>query len=381
MSGRGRVCFYSERSYPVLARVGEFAGGGEVLTVEMARRLVRLGFDVSLVSCDFGQEDGVVIDGVRVHRTFALDAGVRVLRFFQNRLPLSVSALARADAEVYYVIGAGMAAGLAHDVARARRAGFVLHAMSDYDVEPALQRHNLRDRWWYRRALHDADQVLAQTEYQRGAFREHHGVESAVLPNAIPLPGRPVDAGQDGHIMWLGTYKRIKRPSWFLRLAREYPGRRFVMAGGIPPPPLTRFHWDAAQVAARSCPNLAVHGFRSPEELDALLRGSSLIVHTSPREGFSNVMLEAWALGLPTVSAVDPDGLVSTLGFGTVATDYDSLVDAVGRLMTDPEGRRAAGRRAREFVRTRHAPQVVVAQAAEHLDRVVAEVRHRRGGA
>jgi glycosyltransferase involved in cell wall biosynthesis len=358
---------------------GEFAGGGEVLAVLYARGLVERGYDVHLVTADFGQPERVVIDGITVHRTFDLKRGIPILRFFHPRLTLAIRALMRADAEVYYVIGAGMAAGLVHDVARARRAGFILHAMSDYDVRKDLSRYRLRDRLWYRWALRDTDRLFAQSEYQRDAFRENHQVESLVLPNVITVPDGVVDAGQDGHVMWLGTYKAIKRPEWFIKLARALPHRRFLMTGVVPPPPLTREHWDTAVEAARTCPNLEVRGFQPAEELGRLMRGASLIVHNSPLEGFSNVMLEAWALGLPTVSSVNPDGLVTRLKLGAVATDFPFLVESVERFMSDPQDRRAAGARARRYVVEHHGPGPVFATLTHELDGLLAEVRRRRG--
>ncbi len=379
MTARGRICFYSERAYPVLdATAGDFAGGAEMLVVLLARGLVERGYDVQLVTCDFGQPATVVIDGITVHRAFPVAGGLPVLRFFHPRLSLAIRALARADAEIYYVVGAGMPAGLTHDLARVRGAGFALHAMSDYDVLKDLKRYGLRDRAWYRRALRDADRLFAQTEHQREAFQRNHGVESQLLPNLIELPASLVDAGQDGHVMWLGTYKSIKRPEWFTRLARELPHRRFLMAGVVPPPPLSRSHWDAAVAQARECPNLEVRGFQTGEELERLMRTASLVVHTSPVEGFSNVMLEAWALGLPTVSSVNPDALVTRLRLGAVATDFPFLVETVERLMGDPETRRKAGGRARRYVEEHHTPERVLGTLTRELDALLAQVRSRR---
>jgi glycosyltransferase involved in cell wall biosynthesis len=379
VNGRGRICFYAERAYPVLASSEEFAGGGEVMAVLLARGLARLGFDVHMVTMDHGQPPLERLGGITVHRAFRLDAGLPVLRFFHPRLTLSTRALDRADADVYYVIGSGMPAGLTYDVAHARRAGFVLHAMNDLDVTRALAHYNLRDRTWYRRAMRGADVLFAQTEYQRRMFRSEHGVESTVLPNIIVVPEAGVDAGQDGHVLWIGTYKGLKRPEWFTRLACRLPDRRFVMVGVVPPPPFTGEHFAAARAAARDCPNLTVLGFQPDDELRRLLSGASLVVHTSPKEGFSNVMLEAWGLGLPTISSVNPDELVTRLGLGEVVEEFPALLEAVSRWMSDPQARREAGARARRYVSERHAEAIVLGQLADALDALVARVRRARG--
>jgi glycosyltransferase involved in cell wall biosynthesis len=377
---RGRLCFHAQYAWPLFTagRV-EFTGGAEVQQVALARGLARRGFAVSLVTCDYGQPPRVEVDGITVLRAFRPLVGLPVVRFFHPRLTRTVAALRAADAEVYYVRGAGFVAGITHEVARLRRAAFVLGAAHDHDARRALPLlAKARDRWWYRRALRGARTVIAQTELQRGLFASEFGRASEVIPNLVEAPAAPVDAGQQGAVVWLATYKAAKRPEWFVELARRLPRRRFVMCGVIPIPPLTREAWEAARRAAEGCPNLEVRGFVDHARLGELFAGASLFVHTSPAEGFPNTVLEAWAHGLPSVSAVDPDGVVAREGLGEVATDLPGLVAAVERLMDDPVARRAAGSRARAHVMAHHAPDAVLDRLAALFDRVVAEVRARR---
>jgi glycosyltransferase involved in cell wall biosynthesis len=272
-----------------------------------------------------------------------------------------------------------MAPGLTHDMAQLRRAGFINHCAHDDDcARSRLKYLNLRDRWWHERALRGADALLAQTEWQRESLRSEFGLASEVLPNLVENRSHAVDPGQDGAVVWLGTYKGVKRPDWFVRLAAEIPERRFVMVGVIPPPPLAQDSWELARAAAAKRPNLEVRGFLEHSQVAKLLEGASLLVHTSAAEGFSNVLLEAWAHGLPTVSCVNPDGLITREGLGDSATEYEGLVKSVRALLADPEARRAAGRRARAYTLARHDPKVVIDQLAGIVDRVVERVRARR---
>ncbi len=375
---RGRVCFYSEYAYPFFAdRPIEFAGGAEALGARLARGLAGHGFDVRIVTCDYGQPARARVDGVTLIRSFAPRRGIRVLRFVHPRLSLATRGLLEADADVYYFCGGGLLAGLVRHVSRWKRAAFVIAMASDYDVVPGLLRQGTPPlgRWWYGQALRGADAVLAQTHFQRGWLERGFGVASRLLPNIVDIPDEPVDPGRDGLVLWLGTYKRSKRPEWFIELARRLPRHRFVMAGVIPPPPLTREVYDLACRVAAESPNLEVRGFQSAAELEELRRRAALAVHTSPVEGFSNVLLEAWALGIPTVSAVDPDGLVAGNGLGEVASSVDALTQHVACLMGDPGARRAAGARARAYARARHAPEVVLGILESVLDEQVRRVR------
>ena len=86
------------------------------------------------------------------------------------------------------------------------------------------------------------------------------------------------------------------------------------------------------------------------------------------QRALSNVLLESWAAGLPTVSGVDPDGLVTRERIGRFAPDFATLVEAVQGYMSDPSTRREAGRRARLYALRAHSPEVVLGILRGTLD-------------
>jgi glycosyltransferase involved in cell wall biosynthesis len=380
MTPRGRLCFFVPYLYP-LTTDGQIqlVGGGEVHQWSLARGLAARGFDVSIATCDFGQPARVVRDGVTLVRTFSPEAGVRVVRFFYPRLWKSMRTLWRERADIYMAQGSGLAAGLAYDAAQLRNAGFVFLAAHDFDALTTLPfLTNRRARWWYERALRGADMRIAQTEHQRRLFLDNFAQETTVLGNPVDIPARVVDPGANAVVAWVATYKPGKRPEWFTELARRLTDHRFVMVGALPPFTSRLESWEAAKRAAKECPNLTVHGFVARERIGEFLEQAALFVHTSPAEGFPMAVLEAWSYGIPSVTSVDPDGIVARFGLGEVVTTIDGLAEAVTRLMGDAEQRRAIGARARAYVERHHAQDSIYDRMASLLDPLVVKVKQQR---
>ena len=363
-----RIVFVSPYGYPALAGGAagfSYVGGAEMQQARLARVLVERGHDVWMVSADFGQPARTTVGGVHVERAFAPFGGLPGLRFFHPRLSGLWAALGRVDADVVYQRAAGALTGLCALWAHQHGRRFVFACAHDYDVRarsPALG--NPRDAWLYRHGLRAADRVLAQSEEQVAALAANHGIRAALVRNVIvsPAVARP-DSATDA-VVWLGTVKPDKRPEWMLEAAARLPHVRFVLAGGPPPRPSSDAPIRAVRAAAAELDNLEVPGFVPPAEVERVLARARLFAHTSASEGFPNTLLEAWAHGVPSVSAVDPGGAVSSAGLGLLAGDEASFVRALGDLWDDGVARRRCGEQARRFVAANHGP-TAVAEAFE----------------
>lgn len=373
-----RVCFHAPLLWPLWSDGAlRFAGGAEVQQARLARGLVARGFEITVVTCDHGQPSPVVKHGVRVLKSYAIDQGLPGLRFFHPRLSRTMGALFAADADVYYARGAALPAGQAYDAARWKRAAFVFGAAHDHDAFPALpELRSARDRWWYRRALRGAHTIIAQSSVQQRLFRENLGMDSTLIRNLVEPPVSAGDPGRDLPVVWLATYKAAKRPEWFLELARALPQRRFIMCGVVPAPPESAIAWIRAQQAARELPNLELRGTLEQSEVATLFQDTALFVHTSPAEGFPNTVLEAWAAGIPSVTTVDPDGVVARERCGEVVATPEALITAVRAWMDAPERRRTAGARARAYAFAEHSPDAVLTKLGE-VFRAAAATRGR----
>lgn len=376
MSRRPRLCLFVEYLYPVVSqgRV-PFAGGIEVQLAHLGRGLASMGFEVLAVTCDFGQPDGLEVDGMRLLKCYPAQGGIPVLRFFHPRLTRGIAALRRADADVYITQGASLWSGIVRDTARAMGRRFLWLVGHDQDLIASLpELRRWRDRTWVRRAIRGADAIVSQTERQRVALRQVYGRESEVIPNPVELPPAP-GVHRDGGpptVAWLATYKPSKHPEWFTRFAERHPGIRCRMAGVVPVPPLTLECWDAARAAAARLGNLEVLPTIPHDQVGGFLDVASLFAHSSPAEGFPNTFLEAWARGIPTVTAFDPDGVIERERLGACRLDYDAWEAELERRLADPALRAAEGARARAHAEAHHSPDVILTRHTRVLERLLA---------
>jgi glycosyltransferase involved in cell wall biosynthesis len=375
---RPRVCIFSEYLYPVVSggRV-PFAGGIEVQLALIGEGLAQSGFDVSVVTCDFGQPDALRVHGMEFLKCYPPRAGLPVVRFFHPRLTGGIAALGRANADIYIFEGAALWAGIVRDLAAAKGRRFVWMVAHDHDVMGALPDvFGVRDRTWVRRAILRADAVVSQTEKQRRQLLQDFGTDSVVIANSVQLPpaSQVADVGRDGSLAWLATYKPSKRPEWFTRFAERHPNVRCRMVGVVPLPPLDERCWRDAQAVAARTPNLEVHPTLPHEQVGAFLRESVLFAHSSPAEGFPNAFLEAWAHGLPAVTCFDPDGILVREQLGACCDEYDTWELELERRLADPGLRQAEGARARAYVARHHAPDLIHARLAAVMHGVLGGV-------
>jgi glycosyltransferase involved in cell wall biosynthesis len=82
---------------------------------------------------------------------------------------------------------------------------------------------------------------------------------------------------------------------------------------------------------------------------------ASILCCTSSYEGFPNTFLEAWSYGLPIVSTVDPDDLISERGLGVYAANGPQVAQGIRRLKEDNGLRCLMSANARNYFLENHA--------------------------
>jgi glycosyltransferase involved in cell wall biosynthesis len=365
------VCFVAPYAWPVLSRdpAIKVVGGAEVQQAILARLLVRAGYRVSMICCDYGQPDRALVDGVTVHKVFAPDAGLPMLRFLHPRLTSVWRALRDVDADVYYQRSSAVWTGVVAAFCRWHGKGSIYAGASDRDfVLGEEQIRFARDRWIYRRGLATVDAIVAQNKAQVETCRQHHRRDAVLIQSCYELPKNSAP-GKGDRVLWVGTIHDQKRPEILLDLARRLPHRRFVMIGG-PSPKGERFrpgYYEGIRDQAARLPNVEFTGFLPLTEVEPWFDRARVLVSTSLYEGMPNVFLQAWARGVPIVSTVDVG-----VPINRVFSEVEEGAREIDALFEDEAGWAEASSRAREYFRATHSPEQVLRQYGELIEKVAA---------
>jgi glycosyltransferase involved in cell wall biosynthesis len=364
---RMNICLVGLDNLPVLAPEfrGHAIGGESVQQTLLGRALVRRGHEVSMVTADGGQEDAAVRDGILLYKAYRPAAGIPVLRFVHPRWSSLWSALARADAQLYYTSCAGMHVALLSLFCARHGRRLVFRCASDADCDPSrLLIRYARDRWLYRYGLRRADAILVQSAAQARSLAQHFGLASREA--GMLVEPAPPAAVRDIDVLWVGNIRRVKRPERVLALAAQLPEAAIHMVGG-PVADEAALYERVRRDAARY-PNLSFHGPMPYWEANAMYGRARLLANTSETEGFPNAYLQSWTLGVPVVSFSDPDGVIDCHGLGEVVRSPLGMREAIRRLLADPDARAAAGARCRAYMAREYAEDRILAPYLEAFE-------------
>jgi glycosyltransferase involved in cell wall biosynthesis len=230
---------------------------------------------------------------------------------------------------------------------------------------------DLRSRLRWRRQLaayRDVAAIASQREDLLGAVPYRTVALQRHIPNMMDptLADAPAFHHPRPFVAWVANLKPRKRPELLPALADALAphGVDVLVAGTLQD---ERYAWLTQPDPSR--PNLRYLGALPTPEVVSLLAAARCLAVTAMPEGFSNVMLQAWWSGTPTVSLdYDPDGLVRRESLGSVADgDLGRFHAEVTRLATVEEGRASDAHRTASFARTMFEPDAILAAVEELL--------------
>ncbi len=360
---RPRVCFVALNSYNLVVQKGDVGhiGGAEVQQWLAANWLRDRGFSISFITLDHGQVDGSQSHGFEVYKAYDSSSGLPGLRFLWPRWSKLWSALQRANCDIYYQRGAGLETGQVALWCRLNRRKFVHAVAHELDCIPELPMLTKgRDRLFYLTGLRRADVVIAQTEAQQELLLRHFGKSSCLVKNcAVALSGNaeyvsPVIKKVSRSVLWVGRLAPVKRFEWLLDLAAAMPAVDFLVIGGAN----KSCEYDRKlQDIALQLSNVEIVGEVPYSTMRKYYQTASALCCTSRKEGFPNVFLEAWREGLPVVSTVDPDGVISQHKLGFVANTVAEISHHLSGMLSDEKKYAELSSNCLSYFHNNHTPE------------------------
>lgn len=362
------ICFVAPNAYPLLA--GDYTeqvlGGAELQQVILARELIARDYRVSIICLDFGQKDDLEIDGITVRKTYRLNAGFPILRFFYPRLVQIWSALKRADADIYYTRTASMIVGIVAMFGKIYNKKTIFAAADNLDFSRSNSRIRLRrDRWIYNYGVRNSSTILAQNERQQELCERTFHRMASIIPNCYTMPGgRPSKTRNT--VLWVSTIRSMKRPDRLIEIASQLPNRKFVMVGG--PDRYESALFESIKKRAETHANIEFAGFVPYSQIGQYFDDAHILVNTSESEGFPNTFLQSWARAIPTISFVDCGAHLGNERIGYLVNSVPEVVELIENLFADDKEYLRAGKSSYEYCKDNHSTESVINKYKELIE-------------
>ena len=196
---------------------------------------------------------------------------------------------------------------------------------SDADFKPEQELINdKKSRKIYRTGIRKTNYFVLQNNNQKECLEKNYGEKKCVIiPNIWPGINKS-NAGniRDIDFLWVGNFRELKRPQWFIQLAEENPQYKFVMVGGGANGSLL---YKDCEKRAKRCENMEFLGRTDFDDVNKLFEHTKIYVCTSQIEGFPNTFLQAWSNNIPVVTTFDPSDTVKKNGLGLCVDSYEEL--------------------------------------------------------
>lgn len=218
----------------------------------------------------------------------------------------------------------------------------------DFDEETG-DNENVAARALGRKALRRCDRITVLLPEFRAWYPPDLRERITIVPNAVSQPDRPAGVMRENLVLAVGRHIDVKGQDLLIdawaRIAPQFPDWRVEIHGQGP----DRAELEA-QIAERGVgDSLALMGVT--REVQALYARAAVLAHPSRIEGFSLVVAEALAAGLPAVGFADCPGVNSLIRDGENGVlvpgsqDRTARVAALSRALADllaDQGRREA---------------------------------------
>ena len=188
----------------------------------------------------------------------------------------------------------------------------------------------------YRKALKRTRYIVAQNQFQCDKILKNYNRSALVLLNIWNAEHAEESTSCKYDAIWVSNLSPVKQAEMFLEIAQKCPQYRFAIVGGV----RDKDYYDKIFRLSLSIKNLDFLGYKNFYDITKLISSSKLLVCTSEHEGFPNTFLQAWSMGVPVVSTVNPSEVITRYNLGSFAADEQELLQQSIAIISNDEYRK-----------------------------------------
>lgn len=365
-----KIAMFIEQFYPIQA-------GAENAALRLSQELIRRGHEITVITKQFpGMASAETIDGITIQRIKAGAKGKLGTIFFTLK---SLLRLRKMEYDILHMHGVGIFSGI---LAKAVTKPSIIKTTTAGDIV-AIKKFG---RFWLK-TLPWIDYFACNTQEQYDEVKQELHVNQQIIPNGIDStygPAEDKDAirkqlgfPQGEVFVYVGRLVHRKGVQFLVEFWKDFikkrPDAYLIMLGsgkGMP---------DDCEAEVRAFikeHNLEQHIFLKEEVKNVLdyLQGADFFIFPSEREGMSNAILEAMAVGVPIIASgiggnID---LIRDGETGLVFTpkNKEDLERVILRVIGNKELKEKLGEGARNLVQQQFSV-AVVADTYEEVYRVL----------
>ena len=305
-----KICFFCDISTTV---EGDTKGGGELQIYLLAKELALNGHEVVIID-PYSIKNITTKEGVKLITIPNWNKGQRGFRMFFYRLPALWKTFLEQNADYYYVRMRSFLYFIPYMISRKKKAKFILAVASDLDVLSLGKKFKyeykpnfslitfltvyLPNDLIYNYLLKRADIVMLQHSGQRLKSISPK-IKQVIFPNIIEVNTLSVsEKSIKSYFIYVGSLTMLKGADNLFNLMNIINPSVEIMIVGSPKDHKSKLIYK--KLATKK--NIILTGKKNRVATLELISNAKALINTSYFEGFPNVFLEAWSMGIPVIS-------------------------------------------------------------------------------
>jgi glycosyltransferase involved in cell wall biosynthesis len=345
-------------------------GGAELQSYYIACEFVKMGYEVTFISQDFGKtNNGFSHEKIFVWK-MTKDSSIRLANIRKI-----YSALKQINADIYYQRIGGIYTGTCSYYCQKHKKIMIWACAHDNECFYSRAQEDVRRTQWYsdgsvlkkifglfnakcndvfrNYGIRNADICIAQSCKQKQFLKENFNVNASVVKNGHYI-GNNFYPNKEKTVLWVANIRPFKNPEIFIKLVSDLNQRdwNFIMIGS---PSSDSLWMENLYQQIDNVPNLHYVGFKSIDKVENYLKKSALLINTSDFEGFPNTFIQAWLHYTAVISLfVDPDDIIKNHKLGRISKTYKQLLSDVKELIDHSNYRESLCKNAYDFAIKNH---------------------------